>query len=175
MKIIVLLIGFGVIIGLVFALNYIEGDNANTITALFAVIIGGLITGLTQYWTTTTTIHQQLRVAALDRRMQAHQEAYTLWRKLLFSDRSQPEYYELIQECQEWWENNCIYLSAEARVAFQRAYLSASDNYLFLKSNEDSRLLKDSWKDVAVAGKIIVAGVGLPPIGESETKHISKK
>ena len=66
----------------------------------------------------------QLSIAALDRRLEAHQQAYTLWRKLrslLYKD----EVGSVVMECQEWWVRNCLYLDAEARQAFSEAYHGA--------------------------------------------------
>ena len=59
----------------------------------------------------------QLRLAAVDKRLQVHQEAFTLWRKMLefaYDD----EVGKVVLEAQAWWEQNCIYLEPEARQAF---------------------------------------------------------
>ena len=68
---------------------------------------------------------QQLRMAALEKRLQVHQEAYTLWRKLR-SNVSSPNLYSVVSECQQWWESNCLYLAPDARATFARAHLAAA-------------------------------------------------
>ena len=46
----------------------------------------------------------QLRMLAAERRLQAHQEAFVLWRKILRSDPADwKECWPVIQECQSWW------------------------------------------------------------------------
>ncbi len=57
------------------------------VTAFLGVLLGASVTGFVQYWISELDRAQQLRLAALDRRLDAHQKAYTLWRKLLFADK----------------------------------------------------------------------------------------
>ncbi len=61
----------------------------------------------------------QLRLAALDKRLQAHQEAFTLWREL-FSAIHSPDIGKAVINCQEWWGKNCIYLEPEVREALNK-------------------------------------------------------
>ncbi len=56
----------------------------------------------------------QLRLAAVDRRLHAHQEAFTLWRKLMAVVHSD-QVIKVVQECQTWWEQNCVYLEPKVR------------------------------------------------------------
>jgi hypothetical protein len=56
----------------------------------------------------------QLRLAAAEQRLRAHQEAFRLWRKLA-SNMHEQAIFETVRECQEWWNSNCLYLSAGAR------------------------------------------------------------
>ena len=70
---------------------------------------------------------QQLRMAAVEKRLEAHQHAYMLWRKLrtnLHSDNIN----SIVMECQEWWQCNCLYLAPAAREAFRLAYSFAADH-----------------------------------------------
>jgi hypothetical protein len=74
---------------------------------------------------------EQLRFAALDRRLEVHQQAFTLWWKLLSSLHSQ-DVHDAIQECQEFWVRNNLYLSEDASHAFQGSFRAAGDHE-FLK------------------------------------------
>lgn len=113
----------------------------------------------------------QLRVAALDRRLQAHQEAFTLWRKLLSKVHSE-EIGDFVIECQDWWNNNCLYLSPEARAAFRTAYQSAFNHKDFLHDRSNDVLIRENWKRIEYAGEAITKGAELPPL-EDESKIIS--
>ncbi|WP_028215333.1 hypothetical protein [Paraburkholderia mimosarum] len=64
----------------------------------------------------------QLRMAALDKLLQAHQEAFALWRRLYRGVHSD-EIAEIVKECEKWWNDNCLYLEPEA---FSDAYWAAS-------------------------------------------------
>src|SRR5689334_15919765 len=109
-----------VFIGLMMA---VRGVSPEATTALLGVLIGGTITSFIQYMMLEGTKEQQLRLAALDKRLQAHQEAFTLWQRLIFADRRNDEFSKVVTECQDWWQSNCLYLTSEARSAFRKAYL----------------------------------------------------
>ncbi len=68
----------------------------------------------------------QLRMAALDRRLQAHQEAFELWRELLEAAHTDG-IGKVVMKCQSWWERNCLYLEPKVREAFVAAYSAVTD------------------------------------------------
>ena len=121
-----------------------------------------------------TKLNHQLRLAALDRRLKAHQEAYALWWKLMGVVRDKASIGEVIMECQDWWVNNNLYLEAEARQAFSTAYHSASTYcqiYTELREADAfererrEKVLSESWDSVNDAGEAIVKAVELPSFG----------
>ena len=56
-------------------------------------------------------------MAALDRRLQAHQEAYGLLMKALASVHQPDVLHKMVIERDQCWKTSCLYLSAEARAA----------------------------------------------------------
>lgn len=111
----------------------------------------------------------QLRMAALEKRLAAHQEAYSLWRNLFPHIYKEEKIVDFVHECQEWWNNNCLYLEPEAREAFFRAYTSAGIH----KEIRDARDLaeaKRNWAEIVKAGEILVKCVELPTITSLETE-----
>ena len=74
-------------------------------------------------------------------------------------------------ECQDWWNKNCLYLSAEARDAFNRAYSIAQDHRTLVQSNRDLDAVKKYSEIIYGAGELIVAGVDLPSLGPRETEQ----
>jgi len=112
-------------------------------------------------------LSNQLKLAALEKRLQKHQEAYSLWRKLFFNLRNETEIGPTIDECQRFWEENCLYLSEEARSAFHQAIFLAHDFRIIPRS--DPNVTK--WFDlIKAAGDKIVEAVSLPSLGDDETK-----
>ena len=112
---------------------------------------------------------QQLRLAAVERRLQAHQQAFALWRRLVGSAHSENAN-AVVLECQEWWNNNCLYLSAAARDSFNRAYFAASSHRELARSRVDAEEVKANWALLLKAGEDIVAGANLPSLGAREAE-----
>jgi hypothetical protein len=167
----VVVISIAILIGVTMAVRAVSPE---AITALLGVLIGGSITSFVQYTMSEATRKQQLQLAALDKRLQAHQDAFTLWHRLIFANRrDNEEFAEVVQQCQDWWQSNCLYLTAEARSAFRKAYLSAVDHNNLVNMHGDSKLIIAAWEDMERAGKIIVEGVGLPSLGD-ETNKVKK-
>jgi hypothetical protein len=119
-----------------------------------------------------------LRLAAVERRLQAHQEAFSLWRQLLAvlhkRDRGDSELAEKVVNCQTWWENNCLYLSPEARLSFVDAYQAALDYQHFVQRHryastaerikEALKSQMETWKRISEAGNVLLESMDLPPL-----------
>ena|SRR2546425_4677714 len=106
----------------------------------------------------------QLRLAALDRRLDVHQQAYTLWLKLVASVHNEAEIGDVVIECQEWWGLHCLYLDESVRQAFREAYLAAANHRDFTRARVEARIIKDNWDTITSVGERIVKAVELPPI-----------
>jgi len=104
--------------------------------------------------------HNQLRLAALDKRLEVHQEAFSLWKELSFSIMSGKETTPTTIKCENWWWKNCFYLDAESREAFWKAIRLAPENYhaLPLKERIEIRDILNSTYDA------LQKAVELPPI-----------
>ena len=115
---------------------------------------------------------QQLRLVAVDRRLAAHQQAFTLWRRVIGAAHSD-DVHSLVLECQDWWEKNCLYLSAETRDSFNRAYFAASSHRELTRARVGADEVKANWALLMKAGDDIVAGVQLPSLGMRESESVS--
>ncbi len=114
-------------------------------------------------------LKHQLRMAALERRLQAHQDAYALWWELkgkLFA----PDIGDVVVRCQEWWAKNSLYLSADAREAFPQAYIAANLHAELKRGHADAHQLRSSFDTIMRLGPLLVAAVQLPPLGVDEGK-----
>ena len=138
------------------------------------VIIGVISAAITQFIVANRMQQIQLRLAALDRRLIAHQEAFTLWRDILSNVHDVEANKVTVAECQVWWNHNCLYLDPSARRAFQIAYISASNHPSLLSVPGGSEVVKRNWEDIERAGKEIVKGASLPSLGENESKIVGK-
>lgn len=113
----------------------------------------------------------QLRLAALDRRLQAHQESFSLWRELYAKSRT-PEQGDAVLKCQKWWEENCLYLEPKVREAFVASYSAVSCHEGLLQANADVEVLKSNWREVMQFPNILFESIQLPPLTTIETKSL---
>jgi hypothetical protein len=145
--------------------------SSDALISLVSAIIGGLIATSSQALVSAQDRQNQLRLAALDKRLQAHQEAYSRWRKLLFNVANENTIGDIVFESQKWWEENCLYLDPSARKLFYLAIQKAAD-HLNLVKNRELALTEDNMRFIQTVGEAILAGVALPTIGELEYKNV---
>lgn len=108
-----------------------------------------------------------LRLAALDKRLEVHQQAYSLWYRLRSSVHKESELWDMIQECNSFWIENSLYLTEASRKAFDEAVHAASMHQA-VKQERDAVKTKENWKKIIQAGGIFVKSVSLPSLGEDE-------
>lgn len=113
----------------------------------------------------------QFRLAALEKRLEVHQQAFTLWRKLL-TFLYKDEIVDVVMECQTWWNANCIYLEAPVRSSFIQAYSAAGDHKSLLNGSADSQVIKDNYKIITDFSKILFESVQLPALSALEAENI---
>ena len=124
-----------------------------------------------------TKTRNQLRMAALEERLRAHQEAFALWRGLnrVAHDADGSTLRPEIQKCQDWWDRNCLYLTSESREAFAGAFWAAH----YLTSEMQAKLppqdVQRRWEQLSLAGSVLVASVALPPLNEVETRDVTRE
>jgi hypothetical protein len=102
----------------------------------------------------------QLRLAAIDRRLQAHQEAYKLWRRLIANVHNRPAITNIVIECQDWWDRNCIYLEPAVREAFFQSYMAASNHADLVQARADAEDIKRNWSVITRIGELIPEAIG---------------
>lgn len=116
---------------------------------------------------------QQLRLAAVEKRLQVHQEAFCLWRRI--NGAIGTDYLpQIIKECDEWWGNNSLYLEPEPRKAFLEAWVSARD-LKWYQENSEPTLVTKCYQQINYAGEAITRAVELPRLNELiDTKEPKK-
>jgi hypothetical protein len=119
-----------------------------------------------------------LRMASLDRRLAAHQEAFALWRKLLgnvFGDNTQA----VVHECDQWWTDNCLYLEPGARSAFSQAYWAAQVHSALVQGSTRTPAeiadIQANFNLIKNAGDEIMRAVSLPELNPREERVEAEK
>lgn len=140
------------------------------VIGVFGTIVGALIVTTSHRSISREAQVSRFRLAALEKRLAVHQEAYTLWNELFWNIHKESEVNEVVMKCQDWWYKNCLYLDAKSRKAFREAYHLASDFRSIPKT--DTAMRKEWFEDIRGAGAAIVEAVELPTIGEHEGKRL---
>jgi hypothetical protein len=118
--------------------------------------------------------HNRLKMAALDKRLEAHQQAYTLWLQLRRSVHTKDKNTDMVIKCQKWWEENCLYLDMESRKAFISS-IHAVALHPDLTGGQATKVeVEENWRYIHDCGEILIRGAGLPSFGENELKQIDK-
>lgn len=119
---------------------------------------------------------QQLRLAAIDERLRIHQQAYSLWKKLVSNVHKSNEIANVVIECHTWWINNCLYLAPKARESLQKAIFCAANHKDILQElPRNIQLIKENWEDIIRAGEEIVKATDLPPLYDYEKKYLEER
>lgn len=136
-------------------LNLVVG----VLLALFGALVGSLVT----IHVARANRRGGLQLAAVEKRLAAHQEAYALWCRLLSALHSD-RVHDIAVECQAWWEKNCLYLDPKSRRAFREGIIDAA-LYQDLKGENDPR---ETFRRLRGVLDLLVEGAGLPTIGDHE-------
>ncbi|MEX3689323.1 hypothetical protein AB3X91_39725 [Paraburkholderia sp. BR14263] len=120
----------------------------------------------------------ELRFAAVDRRLQAHQEAFSRWRKLV-ANVNDEKIGPVAVECQAWWNDNALYLEPEVRNAFNRAYFAALDHRVLVEGGRVTggglESIEENMRVVLTLGDIIMRAVALPSLTEQEANAVAPR
>jgi hypothetical protein len=130
----------------------------------------------------TQDFTHRMRLAALDRRLQAHQEAYTQLARLVPEEvvrgerMNESELMDQVKRCIWWWEENCLYLSESARMAFTRGYLAAAELPAITQAAQAERgkRLGATVNTIVECLRTISESVALPAVALDSLPHPGK-
>lgn len=122
-----------------------------------------------------------LRTLVADKRMEAHQQAFKRVKQLLFAR----EDVRLIAACNDWMDDHCLYLTADARTGMWKAIgFAESRAHLLAEGRSDGIEAKfkqqyhdeavKAWHEIASALPPIMSAVELPPMGIEELNIITR-
>ena len=128
---------------------------------IVGVIVGAGISAGTSILLARENRHLQLATAALDKRLATHQEAYSIWRKIVRSVHDADAIGDVVRDGEEWWEKNCLYLDEASRKAFRACLIFAASHKDLLqgpRSEEMANIVKENWKTIQKPGETLVPG-----------------
>lgn len=132
----------------------------------------------TQYATVIEQLRgrNSLRAAAIERRLEVHQQAFSLWSEmgtLLFDEPMRDSH---LEACEKFWVENCLYLEASASTAFTDAMVALRihkrlrDIPVHQRDSETAARLKANHDRITGAGNKIRAAVELPSLTSEEIR-----
>lgn len=148
-----------------------EANVTAAISGFLGAVLGAAISTTVNWYISRRQLTAQFRLAALDRRLATHQEAYVLWRQLLSTVNDGEKISEVVRKCEDWWIENCLYLDAGSREAFWTACKLAAD---FHQLDYDSELRERHFAKIEQVGTLIAEGAHLPAIAE-EAKIVDRR
>ncbi len=143
----------------------------NALLTLLGIFIGAFITLFVQWYDQKT----KFRLVAIEKRLQAHQEAFSWWYKLIWVIHSSSEdRIKVIADARNFWINNCLYLEKNTRKEFDIIIELVGGYSLKLQIAKDEKdphkkeeLRKDylgDWKRIVDLPNYIQSEVELEPI-----------
>jgi hypothetical protein len=141
---------------------WLAGRTDGALIGLLGVLIGSGISNMTAFGVAKNSARWQLYREAMLKRVQTHQHAFRLWRELVFTPDESLQ--EKRKEAETWWENNCFYLTPEARKGFYACirYVSTWRNLLNTPPQErsaaDCALIEGIWEKIQAVGRELGRG-----------------
>jgi hypothetical protein len=173
----ILLCALGFLLGLIvreFLPGYFRKKGENLATKEDIVELTNLQKGVEHRFNEIIENSKQrhdLRLAALDQRLAAHQEAFSLWRELL-SEVHGEKIGPVVLRCQAWWEKNCLYLEPSVRDAFVRAYSAGSSHHGYTQARFDVKDVQANWAEVTRFPNVLFEAIKLPPLQQDAAEKV---
>ena len=135
-------------------------------------IIGSIFTFLTNNYLSDKKFKQQLALTALDRKLETHQKAYSIWWDIRSNIYDREKIGSIIENAQIWWQDNCLFLFPDSRKAFHDCLIFAF-NHLNLVSIQNPDFdyrkdIKESWDVIIKPGIILAEEIELPAFVDQE-------
>lgn len=165
----ILIILVALLIVIVFAVFDLVESKA--LIGFLGVIIGSGLAAATSLLLAKENRQGQLAIASLDKRLEAHQTAYAIWHEIRGAIHRPDRLDDVLMKADQFWKNNCLYLDPLSRKAFRDCIIFASSHKDLLhgpRTEEMTKLIKESWGIITKPGDLLVQGVALPSLGEKE-------
>jgi hypothetical protein len=107
---------------------------------------------------------QNLNLAVIHKRLEAHQRAYRLWYDLIWlMNEDDEKRVKQAEVCEQWWRDNHFYLDQQSARAFKNAAGTAETYGTFKPRNKaDAKERQKAIREMLKVGKYLREGIGLP-------------
>jgi hypothetical protein len=129
---------------------------------LVGVLVGATISAAIASIVALEARRVQLAATTWARRLEAHQEAFSLWHQCwsVVHEKDQKKKDGTLNKARDWWVKNCLYLSEEARNPFV-LIASVQMHSIFLEtrhggSEEWKKQVMENWELITRTGQTII-------------------
>lgn len=126
---------------------------------------------------------EKLKMVAIDKRLEAHQQALKLWydlKSVIHSPDGDPHKIEVLNSARDFWYSNSLYLEKQTRAKFQEAFGIVSNYKMWLEMRHEMHPGKEKdkhtkfylgyWDEFHNLFEIIQKEVELEPLKPEEDK-----
>lgn len=140
---------------------------------VLSAFVGAVVTAIGLFLAWFSARSQRMadfRKAALEKRLEVHQEAYRLWHEMVIAIHDPKKGPEAASRCQDWWISHCLYLEARVRQEF---IACAREAFLYrdLMLGEKPEETKARFRRILRVFDLLAESVQLPPVGEYEGRR----
>ena len=132
---------------------------------VLGTVLGASISQFALWSISKQEAFDKFRLAALDKRLEVHQQAFTLWRELMWSTNEERKLSEEIRKCQLFWKENCLYLDPKSRSSCLSA-VNLAAIFNMERDHVKSKERIEIMEEIRNALEDLEIGVGLPAIGD---------
>lgn len=130
-----------------------------SLNAFLGIILGSSVTYLYNRFLSKQSFKQQLLLSNLDKKLNAHQEAFSKWWEIRSNIYERDKIFDVVEDATEWWKNNCLYLFPNSRMALYDCLIFATNHKNLIEYKNDSYnykiAIEESWDIITAPGKII--------------------
>jgi hypothetical protein len=149
-----------------------KNDSISTYMTVLIAFISAILGYYVKLLISQRNLSLQIRLAAIEKRLDAHQRAFALCGKLFSSLNKKDKLDEVIRECGDFWNDSSLYLGKRSRNLFYRAFTDAEWFYEPSNRPEKDRANKERiFRQISQAQLEIEKEAGLPPITERKNKQ----
>jgi hypothetical protein len=136
---------------------------------LVGVLVGATISAAVASIVALEARRVQLAASTWSRRLEVHQEAFSLWHQCwsVVHEQNQEKKYQILKKAEDWWFNNCLYLSEDARNSFKKMIMSVHMHSEILemgrgKPKEEAwaKRVNENWDLIVATGQIVIRESG---------------
>jgi hypothetical protein len=161
--------GFILLGGVVIGGLLVAAVSWRDMPGLVGVLVGAAVSAVGASIIALEARRVQLAATTWAKRLEVHQEAFSLWHQCwsVVHEQNQDKKYEVLKKAEDWWFNNCLYLSEDVRNSFKRMTMCVHMHSEILemgrgKPKEEgwAKEVNDNWDLIVSTGQTIIRRSG---------------